>query len=426
MQIVSSQNKTKIAIINVGLPARGKTHSSLSLFRYLSWLGIDCKVFKFAEYRRELYGTDSLFFGSGYEEYNYLSKERMNTQKACFGDLVSYLKQEKGQIAILDGSSLTKQIRASFASELEENGIESLFIEYICDDKKKIEENIRNVKINSPDYIKMSTEEAINDFKKKIENMEPFYETIEEKNISYIKLINLHTRIITNQLKGYLPTRIAFYLMNIQVSNKRVYLAMNGQTVTKTSHDTDPILSEEGTQYANKLRENVLERINALNCENPEHSSDNISLKIWSSLETKSIQTAEPFLSDANLTVRNRMMLREIDLGICNGLSLKDIKEKYPDEFAKYSANPYYHRYPRAESYYDLSTRLEAVIMDLEREESDVLIIASASVLRCIYAYFALNPFSRRVIPSLSFPQLWFIELTPTAYGCVEKKFPLN
>ena len=39
------------------LPARGKTHVSRSLCRYLRWLGVSTKVFSVGNYRRERMGT---------------------------------------------------------------------------------------------------------------------------------------------------------------------------------------------------------------------------------------------------------------------------------------------------------------------------------------------------------------------------------
>ncbi|KAF9967538.1 hypothetical protein BGZ65_013022, partial [Modicella reniformis] len=47
-----------IAIILVGLPARGKTAISRSLFRYLRWLGVQTKVFSVGNYRRQIVGVE--------------------------------------------------------------------------------------------------------------------------------------------------------------------------------------------------------------------------------------------------------------------------------------------------------------------------------------------------------------------------------
>lgn len=40
-------------ICMVGLPARGKTYISKKLCRYLTWIGVQCRVFNVGEYRRK-------------------------------------------------------------------------------------------------------------------------------------------------------------------------------------------------------------------------------------------------------------------------------------------------------------------------------------------------------------------------------------
>src|ERR1700761_8512147 len=44
----------RIAIATVGLPARGKTHISVALARYLRWLGVKTRIFHLGDYRRAL------------------------------------------------------------------------------------------------------------------------------------------------------------------------------------------------------------------------------------------------------------------------------------------------------------------------------------------------------------------------------------
>lgn len=47
----------------------------------------------------------------------------------------------------------------------------------------------------------------------------------------------------------------------------------------------------------------------------------------------------------------------ELNPGDIDGLSPEEIKVRYPEEFAIAMKEPYSHRYPRAESYHDLSVR---------------------------------------------------------------------
>jgi len=66
------------------------------------------------------------------------------------------------------------------------------------------------------------------------------------------------------------------------------------------------------------------------------------------------------------------------------------------------------------QSYHDLAVRLEPIILELEREQNDLLIIAHESVLRVLYAY--LMHCSTRDIPKLKFPRDEIIEIIPASY----------
>lgn len=46
----------KILILAVGLPARGKTHISRALERYLRWMGVKTQVVSLGDYRRKTLG----------------------------------------------------------------------------------------------------------------------------------------------------------------------------------------------------------------------------------------------------------------------------------------------------------------------------------------------------------------------------------
>ena len=46
----------KILVVTVGLPARGKTHISRALERYLRWTGVKTQVVSLGDYRRKVLG----------------------------------------------------------------------------------------------------------------------------------------------------------------------------------------------------------------------------------------------------------------------------------------------------------------------------------------------------------------------------------
>ncbi len=124
--------------------------------------------------------------------------------------------------------------------------------------------------------------------------------------------------------------------------------------------------------------------------------------------------------------------MSQLNPGVCEKMSERRIRADYPKEVAKHEADPYHHRYPRAEvsyleirsfpqvliipkSYHDLAVRLEPIILELEREHNDLLIIAHESVLRVLHGY--LMACNATDIPKLSFPRNEIIEIIPASYN---------
>jgi len=92
----------RIVIATVGLPARGKTHLSVALARYLRWLGVKTRVFHLGDYRREHVGDghdvpDDYFFVSASPTTVLL---RQKILRKCRDDISQFLNRENGQIAI--------------------------------------------------------------------------------------------------------------------------------------------------------------------------------------------------------------------------------------------------------------------------------------------------------------------------------------
>ena len=63
------------------------------------------------------------------------------------------------------------------------------------------------------------------------------------------------------------------------------------------------------------------------------------------------------------------------------------MQEKFPQEFAWRDQDKLRYRYPWGESYLDIMSRLEPVLLELERENS-VLVVSHQAVLRCVIGYF--------------------------------------
>ena len=180
----------RICIVTVGLPARGKTHISVALARYLRWLGVKTRIFHLGDYRRAIVGPgkdvpDDYFFVKASASSVLL---RQKILKKCREDIYHFLNHENGQIAIYDAVNPLSAGRKSLAKEFAKHDIDMLFIESFCDDESIIEENVRNVKISSPDYVGWPSDQAVKHYLDRMAAKIPHFETMEENDLNWIKV----------------------------------------------------------------------------------------------------------------------------------------------------------------------------------------------------------------------------------------------
>jgi 6-phosphofructo-2-kinase / fructose-2,6-biphosphatase 1 len=68
---------------------------------------------------------------------------------------------------------------------------------------------------------------AVDDFLERIRLYEQKYETIDEKldkHLSFIKIFNVGERFLVNRVAGHVQSRIIYFLMNIRVLPRTIYL----------------------------------------------------------------------------------------------------------------------------------------------------------------------------------------------------------
>uniref|UniRef100_A0A669QDP6 6-phosphofructo-2-kinase/fructose-2,6-biphosphatase 1 n=1 Tax=Phasianus colchicus TaxID=9054 RepID=A0A669QDP6_PHACC len=397
-------------VILVGLPARGKTYISRKLTRYLNWIGMPTRVFNVGQYRREAVQSYK-----NYEFFRHDNEEAMQIRRQCalaaLQDVRTYLSSEEGQVAVFDATNTTRERRALIMQFARENGYKVLFVESICDDPAIIEENIKQVKLSSPDYKGCTPEEAVADFLQRIECYKATYEPLDEQldsGLSYIKIFDVGVRYLANRVQGHVQSRTVYYLMNTHVTPRAIYLSRHGESQLnlKGRIGGDAGLSPRGRQYAQALAEFI-------------RSQSIRELKVWTSHMKRTIETAEAL----GVPYEQWKALNEIDAGVCEEMTYEEIQERYPEEFALRDQDKYRYRYPKGESYEDLVQRLEPVIMELERQEN-VLVICHQAVMRCLLAYFLDK--SSEELPYLRCPLHTVLKLTPVAYGCEVESIFLN
>lgn len=109
------------------------------------------------------------------------------------------------------------------------------FVESICDDPHLIEQNIMEVKVSSPDYENMNKEEAMNDFRLRIEHYQEKYEPLHEHNektLSFMTIYNTGEKIIIHKHEGHIQSRIVYFLMNIHITKRTIYLTRVSSSLT--------------------------------------------------------------------------------------------------------------------------------------------------------------------------------------------------
>lgn len=365
---------SKLIIVTVGLPARGKTFIARKVSRYLNWIGVPCKVFNVGQYRRERIGADLSheFFDPSNEE---AKKQRLHMAVAALDDMIGWMVQG-GYVGIYDATNGTKSRRNLVLSRCAQENIEVMFIESIVEDQNIIEQNIRNTKLSSPDYIKFDPEIAISDFRSRLVHYESEYETIDDENLAYVKIIDIGKKIILNRINSYLPSRIVFFMMNLHNSPHRIFLTRHGQSEFNESGRIggDSPLTNLGDDYAHILAEWALKNL----------PIDTGKVTIFTSTMKRTIATTQ-YIPSRKIRWK---LLDEIDAGDFDGFTYQEIAKKFPEEYLARSNDKLRYRYPRGESYLDLIQRIEPIIFELERLKQDVLVVAHQAVIRCLYAYF--------------------------------------
>ncbi|KAG8067281.1 hypothetical protein GUJ93_ZPchr0005g16155, partial [Zizania palustris] len=406
-----SKEDRKLAIVLVGLPARGKTFTAVKLTRYLRWLGHETRHFNVGKYRRLKHGSNQS--ADFFRDDNPEGIEARNEVAAlAMEDMIDWM-HGGGQVGIFDATNSTRK-RRYMLMKMAEGNCKIIFLETICNDQNIIERNVRLKIQQSPDYADMPDYEAgLQDFKERLENYEKVYEPVQEG--SYIKMIDMVKgqggQLQVNNISGYLPGRIVFFLVNSHLTPRPILLTRHGESLHNVRGRVggDTVLSENGELYSKKLSNFIEKRLKSEK-----------TASIWTSTLQRTILTASPIVGFPKIQWR---ALDEINSGVCDGMTYEEIKKVMPEEYESRKKDKLRYRYPRGESYLDVIQRLEPVIIELERQQAPVVVISHQAVLRALYAYFADRPL--REVPDIEMPLHTIIEIQMGVTGVEEKRYKL-
>lgn len=511
-RIASRDLGSKLVIVMVGLPARGKSYVTKKLARYLNWLQHDTKIFNVGNRRRVAAGAlDSLPSNSEDDQptagsplkhipgtgllslptleaptngspANPTHKRSLSTssniaggidQSAEFFDpnntaaaelrekvaletldeLLEFILYQGGSVGILDATNSTHERRKSILDRIRQragNQIGVVFLESECHDLQLLEANMR-LKLQGPDYKDSDPVQALADFKKRVKMYERSYVSLgeyEEKlGMQYIKMIDVGRKVVTHQIRGFLAAQTVYFLLNFHLSPRQIWITRHGESLDNVAGKIggDASLSTEGKHYAKALagfiafqkksfHERQLKKHGASHM--PPHAGDttppnpqysNASYQdeegrpleknfcVWTSMLKRSIETAQHF-DEEEYDVKQMRMLNELNAGVAEGMTYEEIRSKWPEEYALRKKDKLRYRYPGAggESYLDVVNRLRAVIVEVERMQDHVLLVAHRVVARVLLAYFlGLN---RDDVASLDVPLGTLYMLEPASF----------
>lgn len=206
-------------------------------------------------------------------------------------------------------------------------------------------------------------------------------------------------RYLVNNVRGYLPTTIISFVMNLHPEARPIYFSRHGQSEYNVEDRIggDSSLTEYGLQYARKLGQRIAE-LDELPASR---------LVVWTSCLKRTQETAQ--FIHCRYRVRWQA-LNEIAGGMCEDLTYTEMEERFPELAELRRRDKLGFRYPqcaraervrrRGESYIDIIDRLQPVVFELERSTQPIIVVSHQAVLRCLLAYFLDIP--REKIPFIS------------------------
>lgn len=403
---------TKLIIIMLGLPARGKSYISQKLIRYFKWSGLPSKIFNVGDSRRDEYpNTNAEFFHP-----NNINTRNRIAEKVLL-ELIEWILIKENKIAIFDATNTTIERRKQLINTIDLFKIDKLkicFIESVCDVKDIINKNIA-MKAVSADYLEKGIDYTIDDFNQRMLYYTELYQefnTNEIKglyNYSYLKISNINELFTIYNVCGFLLSNVISFLLNLNINRNTIYLTRHGQSEYNLLDKIggNPSITPLGVQYSKELYNYI----------------DNLQLNdliIYISTLKRTKETIQPFIKNNYQPIIELKCLDEIDAGIYDSLTYGDIKNKYPEEYNNRKEDKLNYRYPRGESYKDLIIRAQKIIYDIENCDKPILIVAHQAVLRVIYSYF-MN-IDNTDMTSLDIPLNTIIQLEPHSYQYKEER----
>src|SRR3989344_3486967 len=105
---------------------------------------------------------------------------------------------------------------------------------------------------------------------------------------------------------------------------------------------------------------------------------------IHSSRFKRAVQTAEIINKFHNVPLLKEKALNEMSYGIFEGMTIDEIKDRYPQSFKEWRKNEFGYAFPKGDSLSSLKQRLGVFIESILNKKKDAMIVAHGEVSRVL------------------------------------------
>lgn len=174
-------------------------------------------------------------------------------------------------VAFFDATNTTRARRQKITDRaLREKDVHLLFVESICDDPKILERNYSS-KLANGDYKDKDPIVAMADFTSRVKKYEEVYEELVDEEdggrIAFIKVYNVGLKVVTRKCAGYVPSQVAFHLMNVHISPRKIWLSRHSENQDQIRGflgGTSAEITEHGAEYSRALSKYIREQMVSL------------------------------------------------------------------------------------------------------------------------------------------------------------------
>lgn len=391
-------DNTKLYIVMVGLPARGKSTIASKLKENMVKNGIKTRIFNNGDLRRKLSPEDTSY-PEFYDPNNRDGVElREKIALINIRRATEYLKGA-GRVAILDATNVSLKRRDKITELLTDHAI--LFIECINDDEEILKASIDR-KVTLPEFNHLGRAAAIESFKQRINYYQAIYTPV-AKETNFIKLDSLYNKISDEEISNDIPyyDRIRDFLVTDTVKN--LFLIRHGETYFNLQNR---IGGNSGLTRDGKIQAETL----------AQSFKDKKVPVIFTSKTKRTVQTAFPIkrLQDDCVMIPLKEF-NEINSGVCECMSYEEIRRKMPHVYFARKEDKYNYIYPEGEGYITMKERVDRGIkkaLYLSSNPQNIMIIGHRAVNRMILSHFLYR--RKEDVPYIYVPQDKFYHIVAT------------